>query len=232
MTAISTFKGFLASENTTIEFVYSTLQGDEVGSAFIKLLDRFVMHLAYSRGRGGEVRKKNTVMSYYRNVKNWLLEKYPRHRNTIEQRLLKMRRILERHCMKRQQGGVVTKAPACTKADVRLLVDGLYFDATSAKEYQDAALLCIMWYAFGRASDLAFIQKCNLSVSSGNVLFLRLICAKTSEEQGLSLFPDKTSFITCPLHAIGAALAMQTHPASSVLNLEHLAKSENLAKQL
>ncbi|KAE8960846.1 hypothetical protein PR001_g30243 [Phytophthora rubi] len=79
-----------------------------------------------------------------------------------------------------------------------------------------------MWYALGRASDLAFIQKRNLSVGSGNVLFLRLIRAKTSEEQGLSLFPDKSSFITCPLHAITMALAMQTFPVSSVLDLEHL----------
>ncbi|OWZ03265.1 LOW QUALITY PROTEIN: hypothetical protein PHMEG_00025039 [Phytophthora megakarya] len=222
-TAISTFKSFLASENTDIDFVYSTLQGDEVESAFVKLLDRFAMYLAFSRGRGGEVRKKNTVMSCYRNVKNWLLEKYPQHRNAIAQRLLTMGRILMRHCMKRQQGGTVTKAPACTKADLHSLVNGLYFDATSSKECVSPLhhVVCI-----GRASGLAFIQKCNLSGSSGNVLFLRLIRAKTSEEQGLSLFPDKTSFTTCPLHAIGTALAMQTYPVSSVLDLEHLAKSE------
>ncbi|KAE9188975.1 hypothetical protein PF005_g19835 [Phytophthora fragariae] len=117
-------------------------------------------------------------MSYYRNVKNWLLEDFPQHRHIVEQRLLKMGRILERHCLTRQQGGMVTKAPACTKADLRSLIDGLYFDASSAKEYQDAALLSIIWYALGRASDLAFIQKRNLSVGSGNVLFLRLIRAK------------------------------------------------------
>ncbi|KAE9046558.1 hypothetical protein PR002_g1585 [Phytophthora rubi] len=161
-------------------------------------------------------------MSYYWNVKNWLLEDFPQHRHIVEQRLLKMGRILERHCLKRQQGGMVTKAPACTKADLRSLIDGLYFDASSAKEYQDAELLFIMWYALGRASDLAFIQKRNLSVGSGNALFLRLIRAKTSEEQGLSLFPDKSSFITCPLHAIAMALAMQTFPVPSVLDLEHL----------
>ncbi|KAE8909411.1 hypothetical protein PF003_g6764 [Phytophthora fragariae] len=117
---------------------------------------------------------------------------------------------------------MVTKAPACTKTDLRSLIDGLYFDASSAKEYQDAALLSIMWYALGRASDLAFIQTRNLSVGSGNVLFLHLIRAKTSEEQGLSLFPDKSSFITCPLHAIAMALGMQTFPVSSVVDLEHL----------
>ncbi|KAJ8571980.1 hypothetical protein ON010_g4856 [Phytophthora cinnamomi] len=36
----------------------------------------------------------------------------------------------------------------------------------------------VMWYAFGRASDLAFVQKCNMSVSVGNVLFICLIRAK------------------------------------------------------
>ncbi|OWZ18858.1 hypothetical protein PHMEG_0006986 [Phytophthora megakarya] len=90
----------------------------------------------------------------------------------------------------------------------------LIFFILSSKEYKCTALLCIMWYAFGRESDLALIQKCNLSVSSANVLSLRLIRPKTSEEQGLSLFPDKPSFIMCPLYAIGMAMTMQTHPTS------------------
>ncbi|KAE9000970.1 hypothetical protein PF011_g13954 [Phytophthora fragariae] len=221
-TVVNVFTAFLASKNVTHEFIRATLLADVSGSVLVKLLDRFAMHLAFARGRSGDLRKRNTVMSYYRNVKNWLLEDFPQHRHIVEQRLLKMGRILERHCLKRQQGGMVTKAPACTKADLRSLIDGLYFDASSAKEYQDAALLSIMWYALGRASDLAFIQKRNLSVGSGNVLFLRQIRAKTSEEQGLSLFPDKSSFIMCPLHAIAMALAMQTFPVSSVLDLDHL----------
>ncbi|KAK1935208.1 hypothetical protein P3T76_010974 [Phytophthora citrophthora] len=101
-TVTSTFKRFLASENTSIDFVYFTLQDDEVDSDFVKLLDRFAMYCVFSRGRGGEVHHKNTIMSYYRNVKNWLLKKYPQHRNAIEQRLLKLWRTLERHYMKRQ----------------------------------------------------------------------------------------------------------------------------------
>ncbi|KAK1929070.1 hypothetical protein P3T76_015363 [Phytophthora citrophthora] len=125
-----------------IEFEYSTLHGDVVGSAFVKLLDQLrcispsleveVVSMTPENLKLHHV--KTTVMSYYLNVKNWLLEKYPEHRNTIEQRLLKMERALEGPCMQRHQGGVVTKAPACTMVDLRSLVGGLYFDATASKE--------------------------------------------------------------------------------------------------
>ncbi|OWY95842.1 hypothetical protein PHMEG_00034050 [Phytophthora megakarya] len=80
-TAISTFNGFSRPK---------TQRSNSCWSVFVKPLDRFAMYLAFSQGRGGEVRKKNTVMRYYRNVKNWLLKKYPRHHNVIDQRLLKM----------------------------------------------------------------------------------------------------------------------------------------------
>ncbi|OWY95843.1 hypothetical protein PHMEG_00034051 [Phytophthora megakarya] len=82
--------------------------------------------------------------------------------------------------MKRQQGEAVAKAPACTFGVPRRGFPWHY-------------VVCI------RTSTWPGVkQKCNRSVSSGNVLFHRLIRTKTSEEQGLSLFPDKTSFIMCP----------------------------------
>ncbi|KAG2982614.1 hypothetical protein PC120_g24608 [Phytophthora cactorum] len=105
-------------------------------------------------------------MSYYRHVKNWLLDTYPKHRATIEKKLLKMGQTLERHCLKRVEGGMIKKAPACTKEDLRILMDGLYYDAASPKDYQDAALLALMWYALGRASDLGFVVKGNLSLKN------------------------------------------------------------------
>eukprot|EP00644_Phytophthora_capsici_P012261 jgi/Phyca11/119233/e_gw1.38.311.1 len=86
-------------------------------------------------------------------------------------------------------------------------MDGLYYDASSSKDYQDAALLALMWYAFGRASDLSFVLKGNLSVSA---------------DGGISLFPDRDSFITCPLHAIAMALVMQDAPCAQLLEHPHL----------
>lgn len=45
-------------------------------------------------------------------------------------------------------------------------------------------------------------------------LFLRFIRIKTSLQQGVSLFKDPTSSLTCPLRALAVALAMQAAPAS------------------
>ncbi|KUF94867.1 hypothetical protein AM587_10001793 [Phytophthora nicotianae] len=222
-TAINAFGRFIAAEGVTMDFVAASLLGDGSGAVFVKLMDRFGVHLAFMEGRGGKPLARNSVMSYYRHVKNWLLDTYPKHRTAIEQKLLKMGQTLERHCLKRVEGGMVKKAPACTKEDLRILMDGLYYDAASSKDYQDAALLALMWYAFGRASDLGFVVKGNLSVSADGVVFVRLIRVKTAEEQGISLFPDRDSFITCPLHAIAMALVMQDSPCAQLLDHPHLA---------
>lgn len=138
-TAISAFCRFLGSENTDIEFINTCLVSDATGSTFLKLLDRFALYLAFSNGQGGKPLARNSVMSYFRQVKDWLLDLFPKHRPVIEKQLLKQGRILERYCLKRQQGGMVVKAPACTKRDLRILIDGLYYEATSSKEYQDAS---------------------------------------------------------------------------------------------
>ncbi|KAG6623519.1 uncharacterized protein IUM83_02030 [Phytophthora cinnamomi] len=61
-----------------MDFVRGVFLADSNGAVFVKLLVRFAMFLASAQGRGGELRKRNIVMSYYRNVKNWLLEDFPR----------------------------------------------------------------------------------------------------------------------------------------------------------
>jgi hypothetical protein len=167
----------------------------------LKLMDRWTLHLAFANSRSGTQLARNTVMSYYRHVKNWLLAEFPQHRATIERQLLGMRKTLEHFCVK-QQNTLVKKAPACTKEDFRLMIDGIFSDATSVKAYQDAVLLSLMWYAFGMASDLSFVRKCNLSDAADDVLFLRFVRTETSEEQGTTLFPDQGSFVMCPLHEL------------------------------
>uniref|UniRef100_H3GYX2 Tyr recombinase domain-containing protein n=1 Tax=Phytophthora ramorum TaxID=164328 RepID=H3GYX2_PHYRM len=77
--------------------------------------------------------------------------------------------------------------------------------------------LCLLWHLFGRASDLALLRKPNVSIDAGNVLFVRFIRMKTSEEQSLSLFPG-TDFTTCPMIAIALALMMQTAPSPDVID--------------
>ncbi|KAG3246471.1 hypothetical protein PI124_g8798 [Phytophthora idaei] len=74
-----------------------------------------------------------------------------------------------------------------------------------------------MWHSFGRSSDLGYIQKQHVSVSADGVFYLRLLRVKTAEEQGLTLVPNKNNFLTCTLHALAVALAMQDASCGSLL---------------
>ncbi|OWZ19032.1 hypothetical protein PHMEG_0006778 [Phytophthora megakarya] len=109
-----------------------------------------------------------------------------------------MAQTLERHCLKRFEG----ESAGVHKEDLRILMDDLYFDPASIKDCQDAALLALMWHAFGRASYLGFVAKSNLKISADGVR------VNTSKEQGISIFPDQVSFVTCPLCAIVMALVI------------------------
>ncbi|GMF20215.1 unnamed protein product [Phytophthora fragariaefolia] len=93
----------------------------------------------------------------------------------------------------------------------------LYKNASSSSDYQDAELLGLLWYLFGRASNLSLVRKPNLSVDAAEVFVVRFIRMNTSEEQGLSLFPD-ADFTTCPLHAIATALITQTAPSVALID--------------
>ncbi|KAE9355355.1 hypothetical protein PR003_g2889 [Phytophthora rubi] len=197
-TAINAIERFLTSEDVNMGFIAACLLNDQGGSACVKLMDRFGAYLDFVDGRAGKPLARNSVMSYYRHAKNWLHDSYPKHRAAIEKKLLKMAQTLERYCLKRSEGGAVKKAPACTKEDLRILMDGIYYDAASSKDYQDAAVLALMWYTFGRALTLGFVAKSSLSVSAEGVIFVRLIRVKTSEEQAM-------------------ALVMQDFPSSQVL---------------
>jgi hypothetical protein len=179
-------------------------------------MDKFAAHLAFSEGARGKVLVASSVMSYFRNVKNWLLDAYPQCKVVIEERVLEVGRILEKYCKKRDTDGPTKLANACTKTDLARLIEHLFTNASTITDYQDAALLSIMWYVFGRASDLSIVKKDSVSVCFGAVLFIRLTRVKTSEQQGLSLYPDD-DFRTCPVLALAIALAVQTQPCEQLL---------------
>ncbi|KAH9142091.1 hypothetical protein AeRB84_013806, partial [Aphanomyces euteiches] len=141
-TAIKAFTRFVTEENVTMEYILSQFALDTTGVLM------------------------NTVMSYYRHVKLWLIELY-QPSPIIVAKLLKMGTTLDRYCMKRDKGGFVKNAVACTKDHLRTLMVHQYSTAKNATDYQDAALLCLLWYLFGRASDLSSLRKTNLTVSAG-----------------------------------------------------------------
>ncbi|KAG3116828.1 hypothetical protein PI124_g4033 [Phytophthora idaei] len=61
------------------------------------------------------------------------------------------------------------------------------------------------------------IRNRNISIDAADVFFIRLVRVKTSEEQGLSLFPD-VDFATCFLLAVALALTVQAAPCAVLID--------------
>ncbi|GMF48548.1 unnamed protein product [Phytophthora fragariaefolia] len=201
-----------------MEFLQASLLLDTSGKHLVATMDcdGFIL-LTTNEGRKGKL-ARNTATSYHRNVKVWLFDKYPHLRVPTELILLMQWRDLDNHCLKRENGGMINKAPPCTKDDLRCWIRYVYSTAQVNTDYQDAALACLMWHWFGRSSDLGYIQNQHVSVSAAGTFYLRLLRVKTSEGQGFPLIPDKIDFLTCPFHALAVALSMQDSPWASLLD--------------
>ncbi|POM68445.1 Hypothetical protein PHPALM_15396 [Phytophthora palmivora] len=163
----------------------------DVGS-FVKFLKTESVPEEYVRVCIERDESGKCFVSYYRQAKLWLLDQFPQHRAALEARLLKTGKTIDNFCLKRDCGDVISKAPPCTKADLVKMLVYLYVNASCSNDYQDAALTCLL--CLGPHPP----RKPNISIDAGNVLFVRFIRMKASEEQGLSVFPG-TEFETCPM---------------------------------
>ncbi|KAF0770828.1 hypothetical protein AaE_002530 [Aphanomyces astaci] len=153
-TAINAFKRFVESEDVAYDYVHRCMQLDQTGTIFVGVVDKFGAYLAFLVSEKGALLARNTVTSYFRNVKLLLMVLYPACRNQSTTNMLKLGVVLERYCLKRDTGGMVVKATAATKDDLNTLIQFLYSTAVNPKDYHDACLLLLLWYCFGRASDL------------------------------------------------------------------------------
>ncbi|POM76386.1 Hypothetical protein PHPALM_6376 [Phytophthora palmivora] len=210
-TALAAFERYLSSEGTSMAYVRTLIVADHARAEamLVTIMDKFDVHLAFQEGKRGKPLSGHSVTQYYRQVKCWLMDQYPLQ--------CSQGRTLEQPCIKRDSGGFTKKASPCTKDDLKKMMMYLYTTASTSTDYQDAGLLCLLWDLFGRASDLTFVRKQQLSISAGNVFFIRFIRVKTSEEQALSLFLDD-DYATCPLLALGLALITQVAPCAHLLS--------------
>ncbi|KAF0746614.1 hypothetical protein AaE_008060 [Aphanomyces astaci] len=80
----------------------------------------------------------------------------------------------------------------------------------------DAALLCLLWFVFGRRSDMSPLENANLTVSAAGVLIVHLMRMMISDELGLSLYYDE-KFLVCPLISTATAVVMQSTPHVALL---------------
>ncbi|EGZ13765.1 hypothetical protein PHYSODRAFT_426200, partial [Phytophthora sojae] len=209
-TAINSFTTFLAAESMTLEATHQLIDGDMTGKVLRIILDKYAYSLATSAEK---VRATNTCLAYYDNVKNWLVDKYRLQGALVKSQLQKILSGLGMYCSNREEVGDEKKAPLCSKQDLEAMVSLLYSTAATESEYLDAALVVMMWYLYGRSSDAETVEKSQLSILPGGVLFLRFKRVKTALLQGISLFKDPTNFLTCPLQALAVALVMQKAPS-------------------
>ena len=217
-TAQSAFARFLKEQEVNALHVHSSIDCDATGARLVAVMDRFGLFLARQTASDGNFLAPGTVMAYYRHVKLTLLGRYPLQKAATDDILLSKGKMLEKYCKKRVEGTFIQKAPSCTQDDLTMLQESIYTAGNSLRDYQDAALLCLMWHCFGRASDLAFVQKQHLSMAPDGAVFVRLLRVKTSQEQGLTLVPARADYLACPLTALALALAMQESPSMSLLS--------------
>lgn len=221
--AACSFLKFLEEKEVSRNYLQQCMQREMASIVLEAMVDKFGMYFALKEGRKRHRLARHSIMQYFRQDENWLLnkkwmlEQFPQHRSAIDKNLLMEGQTLKRHCMKRESGSFVDKAPACTKSDPKKMMEYVYSTAVTGADYQDAALLCLIWFLFGPVSDLTMLQKANLSIGSGDIFFVRFIRIKTSKEQGLSLFPDE-DFATCPLLDIALDVVTHTSPKNSVLS--------------
>jgi hypothetical protein len=98
--AVNAFMRFLSSEGMAWENAKRHVENDASGESLAAIMDSFGMYLVRIEGKQGKLLARHPVMSYFRQVKNWLLDQFHRQKALVDDRLLKMARTLERYSLK------------------------------------------------------------------------------------------------------------------------------------
>ncbi|EGZ21842.1 hypothetical protein PHYSODRAFT_490928, partial [Phytophthora sojae] len=85
-------------------------------------------------------------------------------------------------------------------------------------DYQDAALLNILWYLLGLSSDTMCLVKNQVAVYPGGCLFITFKRMKSASNEGASIFHDPNDFSSCPIHALALATIMQSTPSEFLMD--------------
>lgn len=158
-TAVKVFAKSLKAEGVEQAYVYEGIANDASGQMFVSDMDKFGMYLVFNESKADKQLARHTCMQYYHQAKHWLLDMFPQHRVALDAKLLKMGRTLESFCLKREGGGLVKKAAACTKGNLRRMMLYMHENARMSSDYQDACLLCLLLYMFDRASEVTHERK-------------------------------------------------------------------------
>jgi hypothetical protein len=115
VTAVNSFTAFLTTEDMPLDKAHELIGADETGKVLKIMLDKYAYSLARSTDKA---RSTNTCLAYFGNVKNWLLDKYPRQGAIVKPQLQKILSGLGKFCNNREDGAFEKKAPPCSKQDL------------------------------------------------------------------------------------------------------------------
>jgi hypothetical protein len=139
--------------------VQSRIDKDSTGKTLHLILDKYAVHLISNGGKDCKMLARNSVMSYFGQVKNWLVDMYPAQGVVAVKKLRKIGSTLSSYCTKRPNELPGKQAPPCTKTDLKIIVSSLYEHASTSSDYLDAALVTMMWYLYGRSSDVEQLER-------------------------------------------------------------------------
>ncbi|OWY93089.1 hypothetical protein PHMEG_00037641, partial [Phytophthora megakarya] len=207
----------------TVDKISEYVGADNSGNLSYVVLDKFAMYLAVQESSWGALLSKNSVASYYGNVKNHLLEAFPGLLAVSARRVQKLGSILDLYCAKR--GTEFThQAPPCTKSNLQVLVTTMYKESTVPDDYKDAGLLALLWYLFGRSSDMMCLLKTQVADYPG-CLYIHVKGMKSAACQDASFYHDFERFSSCPVHAVAVVTIM--HGASSEFLLDQIPRDSH-----
>jgi hypothetical protein len=133
-TAHNAFMRFLKDEQMDLGEVHQVISSSADGRGIPVIMDKFAIYLAFSPSKKGERLAKNTVDSYFGQVKVWLLDRYPQFRSIVQPAVTAVGTRLKKYCAKRAGGVVVHKAPACRKSDLNAMLSTLYRHASTPSD--------------------------------------------------------------------------------------------------
>ncbi|OWZ10065.1 hypothetical protein PHMEG_00017142 [Phytophthora megakarya] len=193
-------KATLEMSRITVKELCELIGKDPSGDTLYIVLDKLAMHLAFRESSKGSLLSKNSVSSYFGNVKNHLLEMFPTLHAASGCRRQKFVSVLDKYCSKRAD--FTHLADPCTKRYLRALCTTILTYATTAEDYKDYALLNFLWYLLSRSSGIIGLMKNQTAVypaelnlifihhvyHAGGCLFITFKRMKSAATHGSSLF--------------------------------------------
>jgi hypothetical protein len=125
-THFSIYDGPLATtinlqQGVTLDEVQTRIDKDTTGKTLHLILDKYAVHLISNGGENREMLARISVMSYFGQIKNWLVDMYPAQGVVADKKLRKIGSTLSSYCTKRPNELPGKQAPPCTKADLKSL---------------------------------------------------------------------------------------------------------------